>query len=47
VNTTYITTTVNEAINKFFKNRETMANNYGLTGGKVGAYNNTSGMGVG
>jgi hypothetical protein len=52
VDTAYVTKTINDMVNspaftdKMIKSQEVIANNYGLTGGKVGAYNNTSGMGM-
>jgi len=53
VDSAYVTKVVNDMVRspsfteEMMKKQETMANNYGLTGGKVGAYNNTSGMGIG
>jgi hypothetical protein len=52
VDSAYVTKTINDMVNspaftdKMIKSQEVMANNYGLTGGKVGAYNNTSGVGM-
>jgi len=49
----YVTKVVNDMVRspsfteEMMKKQETMANNYGLTGGKVSAYNNTSGNGFG
>jgi hypothetical protein len=53
VDSAYVTKTINDMVNspaftdKMIKSQEIIANNYGLTGGKVSAYNNTSGMGLG
>jgi hypothetical protein len=53
VDSAYVTKTINDMVNspaftdKMMKSQEVMANNYGLTGGKVSAYSNTSGMGLG
>jgi hypothetical protein len=53
VDSAYVTKTINDMVNspaftdKMMKSQEVMANNYGLTGGKVSAYSNSSGMGLG
>ena len=53
VDSAYVTKVVNDMVRspsfteEMMKKQETMANNYGLTGGKVSAYNNTSGNGFG
>jgi hypothetical protein len=47
VDTAYVTKTVNDTVNKLFKDKEVMANNYGLTGGKVSEYRNSSGTDFG
>ena len=53
VDSAYVTKTINDMVNspaftdKMMKSQEVMANNYGLTGGKVSAYSNSSGNGFG
>ena len=53
VDTAYVAKVVNDMVNspaftdKMMKSQEIMANNYGLTGGKVSAYSNSSGNGLG
>lgn len=53
VDSAYVTKTINDMVNspaftdKMMKSQEVMANNYGLTGGKVSAYSNSSGNGLG
>ena len=53
VDVAYVTKVVNDMVRspsfteEMMKKQETMANNYGLTGGKVSAYGNSSGMGLG
>jgi hypothetical protein len=53
VDSAYVTKVVNDMVRspsfteEMMKKQETMANNYGLTGGKVSAYSNSSGMGLG
>ena len=53
VNSAYVTKTINDMVNspafaeKIIKKQDNINTNYGLTGGKVSEYNNTSGMGFG
>lgn len=53
VDTAYVAKVVNDMVNspaftdKMMKSQEVIANNYGLTGGKVGGYTNSSGNGFG
>lgn len=52
VNSAYVTKTINDMVNspafaeKMIKKQDNINNNYGLTGGKISEYSNSSGMGM-